>query len=155
MSIFVFWDPITLMHYFDVGTVRHLKYFSELFYMPFVSIKEFIFGYGYRGTGDFFLYHRNWLRILQNFLLGNGKIPESTLTNLMLYGGLLGMIYNIFIYTFVIYKEKRFKKVLFILVLLYAGYTFENVWTILFVYFLIFYNLLKDNETNSKVEVTI
>ncbi len=135
--------PDKLGEYFKEGTVRHLKYFSEIYNIVYSTPKEILIGYGYRGTGEFFNKNVSWLYDLHNFYFKKNGIPESTLTNLFLYGGILGALYNIVLYFFLLVYEQKFKIVIFFLLILYFGYSFENIWNMFIVYYLAFLNTIK------------
>lgn len=128
--------------YFEEGTVRHIKYFSELYNLVYASLPEIIFGYGYRGTGEFFDKYVPWLYEFHGFEFSDFSVAESTLSNLFLYGGIIGSIYNLYLYFSLLVKEKIYKSVVYTLIFLYFGYTFENIWSFFLIYYLWFSNFI-------------
>lgn len=144
----IFISPADLELYFEEGTIRHIKYFSELYNLIYANLAEILFGYGYRGTGEFFNKYVPWIYENHGFYFDENTVSESTLTNLFLYGGMLGGIYNLFLYFSLLIKEKTFKVVIIMLIILYFGYTFENIWTFVLVYFLWFLNLIKKKKVS-------
>jgi hypothetical protein len=77
----------------NLGTARHLKYFSSIFYFYNQNIFEFLFGYGYTGVGKYFNEYVTWLKDFGNFYFDNNLNPESTLTNIFFYGGAVGSLF--------------------------------------------------------------
>ncbi|RMA93315.1 hypothetical protein [Hydrogenothermus marinus] len=123
---------------YDDGKYRHLIYISKVFNIVYAKPTEMLFGYGYRGTGTF-MNRYSELPKLQNFYFQENQIPESTLANLFLYGGILGALIQVVIFTLLLYYGNRLERsIIIILLFSYLGYTFENFWTIFIVYMLLF-----------------
>ena len=111
------------------GYIRHLKYFSSIFYYGNQDILHILFGYGYVGVGKFFNEHVDWLYNVPGFYFGKNLCPESTLTNIFFWGGLMGAI--IWIITFLntlLSSNKSFKLLLIAIVLLMFGYNINTMW---------------------------
>jgi hypothetical protein len=90
------------LEYTGEGDIRHLKYFSSLFYFFNQNIFEIMFGYGYKGAGEFFNKHVDWFnKDIYGFSFKEGFTPESTLTNIFLWGGLLGSFFWIISYIYI------------------------------------------------------
>jgi len=151
LSILPFISEIDLGLYFDEGTVRHIKYFSELYNLVYASLPEMVFGYGYRGTGEFFNRYVLWLNEVHGFEFSEFSVAESTLTNLFLYGGILGSIYNLFLYFSLLVKEKDYKYIVYLFILLYFGYTFENIWSTFIIYYLWFSNFIGNKMYHERI----
>ncbi|HEX9063181.1 MAG TPA: hypothetical protein VF941_23660 [Clostridia bacterium] len=128
---------------FDEGTIRHIKYFSGLAQLTYAKFSEILFGFGYRGTGVFFLKYVEWLKY-HDFSLGDDSVVESTLVNLFLYGGIFGIFYNALLYLFLIKVPNRiYSDLVIFLLILYIGYTFENLWTVFLTYAMLFETINK------------
>lgn len=121
------------------GDIRHIKYFSSLFYYFYQSIPEILFGYGYRGSGEFFNKYVEWFNSVPGFLFDKGSAPESTLTYIFLVGGLCGSFFWIFTYIYAFIKGgKEIKILLFTMLLVTFGNTINSVWFVM-LYLSIFY----------------
>ena len=90
---------------------------------------EILFGYGYTGVGDFFNKHVDWLKESPGFIFGKNLNPESTLTNIFFYGGIIGSLFWLFtsIFSFY-YGNKKIKMLLITLLILSFGYAINSVW---------------------------
>ena len=101
-----------------------------------------LFGYGYRGVGEFFKNNVDWFALhtrYYDFDFGPVSVVESSFTNMLLYGGLFGIAWNAFVFfRILLYGERRLKIVMLFLVFLYIGYTFENFWTVCITTFMLF-----------------
>jgi hypothetical protein len=131
----------------EEGNIRHLKYFSSLFYYPYQNIIEFLFGYGYRGSGEFFNKCVDWFNTVPGFYFKIGQTPESTLTQVFLIGGLLGSIFWIFTYIYSFFKaNKEIKTMLLVLLLITFGNTVNSVWFITLYSSILFMSIRGRNE---------
>ncbi|MCM1321063.1 MAG: hypothetical protein NC041_05290 [Bacteroides sp.] len=131
--IFVLFFVGLVLPYTGKGNERHLKYFASLVYVPTAELQYVLFGYGLTNTGFFFDNYVPWL-MNQEFQL-TGAICESTLTNVFLYGGILGSLLWFYVF-FLVWKSKDTKVagIFTILILLSFGYTISGAWF----YFVIF-----------------
>ena len=111
------------------GNIRHLKYLSSIFYYPYQNFFEIIFGYGYTGVGVFFNKYVTWFNSMPCFYFRENLTPENTLVNLFFYGGLLGLIFWIFIFSIILfYGNNKFRLLLIILIIIMNGYNINSVW---------------------------
>lgn len=122
------------------GNQRHLKYFSSLYYLFKADSINILFGYGFRNTGIFF---NNFVPWLYYYGFSNDAVVESTLTNIFLYGGIVGMVFW-FYYAHKIFDSNNLKCILllFVLVILSFGYSIVSCWFYL-VLNLLFYVAIK------------
>lgn len=114
---------------YSQGNIRHLKYLSSLFYYFYQDLIGIIFGYGYTGVGVFFNHYVEWLYSVPGFKFEDGLNPESTLTNIFFYGGILGAIFWLF--TFIksyFYGDYRLKLLLLVLIVISFGYAINSIW---------------------------
>lgn len=130
----------------SLGSIRHLKYFSSVFYYVYDFNNPFnlLFGYGYKGVGVFFNKNVDWLKETGNFIFKPGLNPECTLVNIFFYGGIIGSIF--WIYTFLLtlhYGDTKIKLLLFTLINLAYGYAINSVWFNISYSFIIVYVLGK------------
>ncbi len=118
------------IQYTGDGNERHLKYFSSLFYYLYQNPLHILFGYGYTGVGVFFNHSVPWFRDYSDiFYFGKNLNPESTLTNIFLYGGILGSIWWIYSFIFIFANgNPRIRNVAITIVLLSFGYGINSVW---------------------------
>ena len=128
----------------NLGTARHLKYFSSTFYFYRQNIFEFLFGYGYTGVGQYFNEYVPWLKNTGDFYFDNNLNPESTLTNVFFYGGSIGSLFWVITYLQSFLKgAKEVKTILLILLLLSNGYAINSVWFNMIYNILIIYGITK------------
>jgi len=124
------------------GNFRHIKYPSSIIYNLNTSPLEFLFGYGYRGTGEFFYKHVDWMKsqdFMNSIADSKNKVVESSFTNLFLYGGFLGsLIYFSFICIAIFFGTKEERAIVAFIMMSFVGYTFENLWTNMFIYMILF-----------------
>jgi len=122
------------------GTERHLKYFSSLYYFYKQNFFEFLFGYGYTGVGIFFNKYVDWLYNVKGFYFKPDLNPESTLTNIWFYGGLVGSFFWIYLFfKILLHSIDNIKIVFLILILLSFGYAINSVWFNAILFVLIFW----------------
>lgn len=113
----------------DPSNERHLKYFSSIFYFYKADFMEILFGYGYTGVGDFFNKHVDWLKESPRFIFGKNLNPESTLTNIFFYGGIIGSLFWLSTFIFSFYNgNKKIKMLLITLLIVSFGYAINSVW---------------------------
>lgn len=125
------------------GNERHLKYFASLIYAPTSNLIYFLFGYGLTNTGIFFDNYVPWFSSVGNFKLEN-HICESTLTNIFLYGGLLGSFLWMFVFYSIIKSNNPKHLILLdIIIFLSFGYTISGSW----LYFVLFSICLRSMKT--------
>lgn len=130
------------------GNIRHLKYFSSLFYYPYQNIIEFLFGYGYRGSGEFFDKYVDWFNTIPGFYFKIGQTPESTLTQFFLIGGLLGSLFWIFTYIYSFSKASvKIKIMLLVGLFITFGNTVNSIWFVS-LYLSILFISLKDRKNS-------
>lgn len=131
----------------SLGSARHLKYFASLFYFYKQNIFEMLFGYGYTGVGVFFVKYIDWIYFYGSFNYLLGKSPESTLTNIFLYGGIVGSLFWIFTYVMSFLRgDNNVKILLLILIPLCFGYTFSSVWFNMVYFIMIIINIHKQRQ---------
>jgi hypothetical protein len=113
----------------DPSNERHIKYFSSIFYLYKADLLEIIFGFGYTGVGEFFNKYVDWLQMEPIFVFDKNLNPESTLTNIFMYGGITGSFFWILTFLFSFRKgNKQIKVFLISLMLLSFGYAINSVW---------------------------
>jgi hypothetical protein len=113
----------------DPSNERHIKYFSSIFYLYKADLLEIIFGFGYTGVGEFFNKYVDWLQMEPIFVFDKNLNPESTLTNIFMYGGITGSFFWLLTFLFSFRKgNKQIKVFLISLMLLSFGYAINSVW---------------------------
>lgn len=135
----------------DPSNERHLKYFSSIFYLPKANLLEIMFGFGYTGVGDFFNRYVDWLQEEPLFVFDKNLNPESTLTNIFFYGGLIGSLFWLLTFIFSFWKgDKQIKILLITLMILSFGYAINSVWFNSIYITLIFLPLLQNRSYKDK-----
>jgi len=120
----------------EAGKLTHLKYFSGIIYLKDLPFEKLLLGFGYWNIGEFFNTYVPWYM----GFFEPGLNPESTLVNLLLFGGLGGILfYCYFFYKAYINSDLRFKKIFIIIIFLCFGYGINTIWfNFLFDYLLIY-----------------
>lgn len=125
----------------DSGSERHVKYLPELTNLTSAPVSELLFGYGYRGTGQFYNLYVN--EISTTGIFEENGVPESTIVNLFLNAGVFGMVMLITVLSRLEYnREKIFWLVLYSI--MGFGYAIENS------YLLILLMLVMQSEVDGK-----
>lgn len=138
---FFFSYEITEEGFFNTSVLRHLKYLSSIVYLFNTSFWEIVFGFGYRHTGYFLLHYVPWFQIDLGF--DPVQDMESFLTNVFLWGGLLGSIYWIYSFVKTYQNATEAIRLIFITILfLTFGYNFHAVWFLFFYHSLYWYTKL-------------
>jgi hypothetical protein len=107
---------------------NHLKYLGSLFYLYKENPFEFLFGFGYKGIGSFFNHNIKWLQSL-NMKFSNGAGPESTLTDMFFFGGIIGLFYWFFTFIYTFMKgDNHIKLLMFSMFFILYGYTINSTW---------------------------
>jgi hypothetical protein len=107
------------------GKLTHLKYLSGIMDYPKLPFEKFLFGFGYRGVGEFYNKYVKWF----TGYFDKGANPESTLTNIFFIGGIIGTLY--FVTSYIICFRNlniRYKYVLFLILILSFGYGINSTW---------------------------
>ena len=127
-GFFIPYLTYTDANFLTPGNERHLKYFYSIIDYYKANILQILFGFGYRGVGVFFNKYVAW-RASTGFIYKIGYGPPSTLTDLFLWGGLIGIIFWFYSYyiTF-INGSNEIKLLMIILIFLMFGYTINSVW---------------------------
>jgi hypothetical protein len=127
------------------GNIRHIKYIASIADIVHAPAQEMFLGYGYRGVGEFFRNNVDWFALhtrYYEFDFGPVSVVESSFTNMLLYGGVPGIAWNLFVFFRILLRgERRLKIIYLFLVFLYIGYTFENFWTVCLTSFMLFSTL--------------
>ena len=128
---------------------HHLKYLGSLFYLYKENPLEFLFGFGYKGIGSFFNHNINWLKS-ENFKFSKGTSPESTLTDMFFYGGIIGLFYWGFTFFYSYVKgDNRIKLLMFSMFFILYGYTINSTWfncIYISIFFLSYHNYKNQKE---------
>ena len=111
------------------GNIRHLKYMSSIFYFYKQKPIELLFGYGYTGVGTFFNKYVSWFKDIPGFKFGQNLNPESSLIDILFFGGLAGLIFWIstFLYSLINGNEK-IKLIILLLLFLMFGSDINSTW---------------------------
>ena len=128
IGFFIPYLTYTDANFLTQGNERHLKYFSSVIDYYKANISQILFGFGYRGVGEFFNKYVVW-RTSTGFRYLVGYGPPSALTDLFLWGGLVGIIFWFYSYyvTF-INGSNGIKLIMIILIFLMFGGTINSVW---------------------------
>ena len=141
----------------DPSNERHIKYFSSIFYLYKADLLEIMFGFGYTGVGEFFNKYVDWLQMEPIFVFDKNLNPESTLTNIFMYGGIIGSLFWVLTFLFSFQKgNKHIKIFLITLMLLSFGYAINSVWFnciyITFIFLSLSHNSENIHKTNNKLQ---
>jgi hypothetical protein len=120
----------------EAGKLTHLKYFSGIIYLKDLPFEKLLLGFGYWNIGEFFNTYVPWY----TSFFEPGANPESTLVNLLLFGGLGSILFFCyFYYKAYINSDLRFKKIFIIIIFCGFGYSINTIWfNFLFDYLLIY-----------------
>lgn len=114
------------------GNERHLKYFSSIIDYYKANVFQILFGFGYKGAGVFFNKYVIWryavYHIYYNANIGNFG-PPSILTDLFLFGGLIGIIFWLYSYFFTFfYGNNEIKLIMVVLIFIMFAAAIGSVW---------------------------
>lgn len=139
----------------DPSNERHIKYFSSIFYLYKADLLEIIFGFGYTGVGEFFNKYVDWLQMEPIFVFDKNLNPESTLTNIFMYGGITGSFFWLLTFLFSFRKgNKQIKVFLISLMLLSFGYAINSVWFNSLYIAIVLLAISKENYKNNEIHYT-